>query len=86
MGDVAQRPAELIAQMSAVAAAGMNFAHVLSSCPVFRDFEPARRPVVHLVNAFIRESWVKASAIRIAPLPATDRSANASVLLLAQPI
>jgi hypothetical protein len=41
VGDVVQRPAELIAQMSAVAAARMNFGHVLSSCPVFRDFKPS---------------------------------------------
>jgi len=28
---------------------------------------PVRRPVAHPVNAFISESWVKASPIRIAP-------------------
>jgi hypothetical protein len=84
MGDVVQRPAELIAQLSAVAAARVKFAHDLpSSCQLTDAF--VRRPVAHPVNAFIRESWVKACAIRIAPLPATDRLANASVLSLAQP-
>ena len=67
VGDVVQGPAELIAQVPAVAAASINAGHVFSSCPVFRDVKPVRRPVAHLVNAFIRESWVKASPIRIAP-------------------
>ncbi|QCY09793.1 hypothetical protein [Pseudomonas sp. MPC6] len=94
MGDVVQRPAELIAQLPAVAAARVKFAHDLLSSCVFTDAfagkpvslpSPVRRPVAHPVNAFIRESWVKACAIRIASLPATDRLANASVLSLAQP-
>jgi hypothetical protein len=45
-----------------------------------------RRPVAHPHNAFTTESWLKASPIRIAPLPAKDRLATASVLSLARPI
>jgi hypothetical protein len=96
VGDAMQQSAELVAQLAAMAAAGVSFGHVVLLMICIDSFAsrlnpvslyaPVRRPVAHTVNAFIRESWVKACAIRIAPLPATDRLANASVLSLAQPI
>jgi len=84
VGDVVQRPVELIAQMSAVTAARMNVIHflLLSRIP---GHKPVRRPVAHPVNAFIGESWLKASPIRIAPT-AGNRPVGQSACLIARTV
>jgi hypothetical protein len=67
MGNVAQRSAELIADMSAVTAAAVQFIHhpalsfPCSLTPVASDGRLAVR-----IEAFTCESWLKGCPIRIA--------------------